>query len=132
MSTTTLAHGDLLPRPGERLGLGAALALLAHAGLIGALALGLNWRLPTPDAVVSAELWSAVPQVAAPAPAPSPAPTPAPAATPAPAPAPSPPPQRQAEPPKPSAAELAAFPASGCVFSMRVDVPGLPVNFFAD
>jgi len=41
MSTTTLAHGDLLPRPGERLGLGAALALLAHAGLIGALALGL-------------------------------------------------------------------------------------------
>lgn len=31
-----------------------------------------------------------------------------------------------------SAAELAALPQSGCVFSMRVDVPGLPVNFFAD
>ena len=31
-----------------------------------------------------------------------------------------------------SAAELAAFPQSGCVFSMRVDVPGLPVNYFAD
>jgi len=31
-----------------------------------------------------------------------------------------------------SAAELAAFPQSGCVFSMRVDVPGLPVNFFAE
>ena len=31
-----------------------------------------------------------------------------------------------------SAAELKAFPLSGCVFSMRVDVPGLPVNFFAD
>jgi sugar lactone lactonase YvrE len=30
-----------------------------------------------------------------------------------------------------SAAELAAFPQSGCVFSTRVDVPGLPVNFFA-
>lgn len=30
------------------------------------------------------------------------------------------------------AAELAALPQSGCVFSMRVDVPGLPVNFFAD
>jgi sugar lactone lactonase YvrE len=27
------------------------------------------------------------------------------------------------------AAELQAFPQSGCVFSMRVDVPGLPVNF---
>ncbi|MCJ0765475.1 SMP-30/gluconolactonase/LRE family protein [Variovorax terrae] len=28
--------------------------------------------------------------------------------------------------------ELAALPESGCVFSMRVDVPGLPVNFFSD
>ena len=28
------------------------------------------------------------------------------------------------------AAELAQHPDSGCVFSMRVDVPGLPVNFF--
>lgn len=33
---------------------------------------------------------------------------------------------------KRSAAELAAFPLSGCVFSTRVDVPGLPVNAFAD
>lgn len=31
-----------------------------------------------------------------------------------------------------SEAELAAFPLSGHVFSMRVDVPGLPVNFFVD
>ena len=31
-----------------------------------------------------------------------------------------------------SAAELAAFPLSGCVFSTRVNVPGLPVNAFAD
>jgi sugar lactone lactonase YvrE len=30
------------------------------------------------------------------------------------------------------AAELAGLPASGCVLSMRVEVPGLPVNFFAD
>ena len=30
------------------------------------------------------------------------------------------------------AAELQAFPQSGCVFSMRVDVPGLPVNFYRD
>ena len=28
--------------------------------------------------------------------------------------------------------ELAQFPSSGAVFSMRVDVPGLPVNFFVD
>jgi sugar lactone lactonase YvrE len=31
-----------------------------------------------------------------------------------------------------SEAELAAMPASGCVLAMRVDVPGLPVNFFKD
>lgn len=30
------------------------------------------------------------------------------------------------------AAELAEYPDSGCVFSMQVDVPGLPVNFFMD
>ncbi len=28
--------------------------------------------------------------------------------------------------------ELARLPDSGCVFSMRADVPGLPVNFFVD
>ncbi len=31
-----------------------------------------------------------------------------------------------------SAAELAQFPQSGGVFSLQVDTPGLPVNFFAD
>jgi sugar lactone lactonase YvrE len=30
------------------------------------------------------------------------------------------------------AQELQDFPDSGCVFSMQVDVPGLPVNFFQD
>jgi sugar lactone lactonase YvrE len=31
-----------------------------------------------------------------------------------------------------SPAELHAYPLSGCVFSMRVDVAGLPVNFYRD
>ncbi len=31
-----------------------------------------------------------------------------------------------------SDAELQAYPQSGCVFSMRVDVPGLAVNFYTD
>ncbi|TAF79641.1 MAG: SMP-30/gluconolactonase/LRE family protein, partial [Curvibacter sp.] len=31
-----------------------------------------------------------------------------------------------------TAAELAQFPLSGAVFFMRVDVAGLPVQFFAD
>lgn len=30
------------------------------------------------------------------------------------------------------ASELAQMPQSGCVFAMRVDTPGLPVNFFRD
>ena len=33
---------------------------------------------------------------------------------------------------KRSAAEIEVLPLSGCVFSMRVDVPGLPVNSFVD
>lgn len=31
-----------------------------------------------------------------------------------------------------SATELGEYPDSGCLFSMRVNVPGLPVNFFID
>ena len=31
-----------------------------------------------------------------------------------------------------SDAELKVYPQSGCVFSMQVHVPGLPVNFFLD
>jgi sugar lactone lactonase YvrE len=31
-----------------------------------------------------------------------------------------------------SAAELQAYPDSGCVFSMQMDVPGLPANFYVD
>lgn len=31
-----------------------------------------------------------------------------------------------------SDAELRAYPDSGCVFSMRLDVPGLPVNYYTD
>lgn len=73
-----LERDALLPRADARLGLGALLALLAHGGLVGALALGLNWRLPQPDVLASAELWAAVPQVAAPAPTPAPTPPPAP------------------------------------------------------
>lgn len=89
-----LERDALLPRADARLGLGALLALLAHGGLVGALALGLNWRLPQPDVLASAELWAAVPQVAAPAPTPAPTPTPAPA-----------PPERRPEPAPPKPVE---------------------------
>ncbi len=79
----------LLPRPPEGMASGAALAVLVHGGLLAALALGVQWRTATPE-VISAELWAAIPQVAAPRAEqpPEPAPTPAPAPAPAPAPPP--------------------------------------------
>jgi colicin import membrane protein len=60
MSTTAL-------RPPEAAGIGRglALALFAHALLIVALTYGLNWRSDSSPAF-EAELWSSVPQVAAP------------------------------------------------------------------
>jgi colicin import membrane protein len=52
-------------RPGG-MGRGAMMALLVHVGLLIALAFGVRWRSSEP-AGTSAELWAAVPQVAAPA-----------------------------------------------------------------
>lgn len=60
--------------PGMRSGL--ALAILAHVLLVIALTFGLNWKASEPEGVV-AELWSALPQTAAPRPTP-PEPKPAP------------------------------------------------------
>jgi colicin import membrane protein len=98
MSTAALQQDALLPQPVGGTAPGAALALVVHAGLIAALAFGVDWRAHAPD-VVSAELWAAVPQTAAPPPPPAPEPTPAPA--PAPQPAPAPPPPTKAEAPAP-------------------------------
>ena len=119
MSAMALSPGDFRPRQDGGLGPGAVLALLAHGGLIAALALGLNWRLPQPNTVAVAELWASVPMVAAPPlaapplvvpPPASPAPvTPQPPTSPVkPLPVPLPIPPRPAEPPAPSAAEREA------------------------
>lgn len=80
----------LLPRPHGGMVRGAALALAAHAVLLVALTTVVQWRTDAPEAV-TAELWSPLPQVAAPRPPP-----------PAPAPPPPEPPRRveqKAEPP---------------------------------
>lgn len=87
------------PRPPGRMR-AIALAVLAHAILIGALTWGVNWKTSADEPAVEAELWAAVPQQAAPRaaePPPPPEPTPEPKPTPAPPPPP-PPPPRQAEP----------------------------------
>ena len=90
-------HDALMPPPPGGTAQGAALSVLVHGGLVAALAWGVAWRAP-PPVTVSAELWAAVPQQAAPPaeqtppPAPAPAPLPPPAPPPAPAPAPAPPP----------------------------------------
>ena len=87
------------PRPPARLR-AIALAVLAHAILIAALTWGVNWKSSADMPAVQAELWSAVPQQAAPLavdpPAPPPPPQPEPP-KPTPVPPP-PPPPRQAEP----------------------------------
>ncbi|HEX7435112.1 MAG TPA: cell envelope integrity protein TolA [Caldimonas sp.] len=54
-----------MPRPPDGLGTGAVLAVLVHLLLVAALAFSVNWRVHEPESV-TAELWSAVPQVAAP------------------------------------------------------------------
>lgn len=76
---STLTHRDvLMPQSPGGLGRGAVLALIVHIGLVIALAFGVSWRTQEP-AGFSAELWAAVPQVAAP-PAVEPVPAPRPPA----------------------------------------------------
>lgn len=55
----------LRPPSADNPRVGALLSALAHAGLIAALALGVQWHTETPDGV-EAELWASVPQIAAP------------------------------------------------------------------
>ncbi len=90
MITATLHHPDAFaPRqpPGMRSGL--VLALIAHALLILAIAWSVRWKASEPEGVV-AELWSAVPQIAAPRPTPPPEPKPTPVVEPKPVPEPKP------------------------------------------
>ncbi len=88
--------------PGQRQGLLRAygLALLIHGLLLAALTWGVNWRRSDTSLSVEAELWSAVPQQAAPRlvePEPEPAPEPAPP----------PPPPPKVEEPRQSEADIA-------------------------
>jgi colicin import membrane protein len=80
---------DRPPRE-ERLGAGTTLSLVAHAALVGALWWGVHWRTHPTAEGTTAELWAAVPQIAAPPPTEQPEAPPPPAPAPAPVPAPEP------------------------------------------
>jgi colicin import membrane protein len=80
------------PQPAG-MGRGALMALVVHIGLLVAVAFGVHWRSSEP-AGASAELWAAVPQVAAPAAAEPPPPLPKPMAKVEPTPVEAPPPPK--------------------------------------
>ena len=89
---------ELAPRaePGALRAFG--FALLVHLLLAAALTWGVNWKRNDPALSFEAELWSALPQEAAPPLAAPPPPPPEPVVAPAPTPAPAPPPPAQALP----------------------------------
>lgn len=94
------AGPDFRPRSSDGWGLGSAMAVGVHLMLVAALALGVRWKMSTPQAV-EAEVWAEIPRVAAPrAAAPPPAQPEPPVVTPPPVVAPPAPPTppKQAEP----------------------------------
>ena len=94
-----LSRDDLLPPEPAGMGRGLLLALAAHVLLMIAIAFGVHWNSSDP-AGVEAELWSAVPPIAAQRSAP-PEPEPEPAPPPKPEPRPVPKPVEAPPPPKP-------------------------------
>ena len=64
-NSASLQHDTFMPRPSAGLGLGLAFAVVAHLLLVAALSFGVNWHASPPEGI-EAELWAAVPQMAAP------------------------------------------------------------------
>lgn len=71
MTSAALPRDAFMPHAPPGTAAGMLLALIAHALLVAALAFGVAWRSSVPDSV-EAELWAAVPQIAAPPPPPPP------------------------------------------------------------
>ncbi|WP_298830931.1 cell envelope integrity protein TolA [uncultured Piscinibacter sp.] len=102
MNAATLARDALIPRNPDGMGRGLLLAMAVHALLVVAISFGVSWRSSNP-AGIEAELWAAVPQIAAPKPVePEPSP-PAPKKVEPPAPPPPPPPRAEPKPEVPDA-----------------------------
>ncbi|MFM8757347.1 MAG: TonB family protein [Limnohabitans sp.] len=103
---TTAEHSAFTPPPAPGLGRSLALALVAHVLQFAALWLVTNWNTRPITFTAEAELWSAVPQAAAPATVDTPQNPPPGPGTPPPPPAPPPAPQ-PADTPKVSEADIA-------------------------
>lgn len=97
MSTSALHRSEFAPPAQGGLGPSVVMALLAHGLLLLALSFSVQWKRDAVDVAVEAELWSAVPQEAAPR-AVEPPPPPTPEIEP-PKPTPAPPPQPAVKPP---------------------------------
>ena len=109
---STLAPSDrfeFAPPPASGVGRSLALAVLAHAVLLAALTWGVNWKSETLPTTAEAELWSALPQEAAPRLVEVP-PEPVPEPRPEPPPAPLPPVVKAPPPPPPKAEVQPALP----------------------
>lgn len=65
LRSLTIPRDALRPPSSDNPRVGALMSVLAHAGLVAALAFGVQWRNVEPEGV-SAELWAAVPEIAAP------------------------------------------------------------------
>jgi colicin import membrane protein len=95
MTEAVMQRDTPMPRPPGSTGPGLLLALLVHAALVVAIAFSVRWRASEPEGL-QAELWSSIPQVAAP-PAPPPPPPVAPPAPPEPPPPARPQPQPEVD-----------------------------------
>lgn len=76
MNADAVSQGSgpvLRPRSADGWGLGGALALGVHLMLVAALALGVRWKMTTPE-TVEAEVWAEIPRAAAPEAPPPPPP----------------------------------------------------------
>ncbi len=96
-ATATFDRDAFMPRRPAGLGRGLAMAVIAHLLLVAALTFSVNWRVSSPEGV-EAELWAAVPQIAAPRPVEVEPPPPPPVRTVKPEPEPVKPPPKEAAP----------------------------------
>src|SRR5450830_1979213 len=94
-------RNEFAPPPQRGMGRAVVLALLAHALLVAGLTFSVQWKREAENTVAEAELWSAVPQEAAPGAVEPPPPPPPPPAPPEEIGKPQPPPPPAGKPPPP-------------------------------